>query len=87
MFNNFRPYVEVKHQNNVLYREPTPEEWAKVKQEKKINKDKKAEVKKMKMKCEKVESNVPDSDSRKTKKPRTTHPGGDTDIDEGGMPV
>eukprot|EP00986_Skeletonema_menzelii_P010517 scaffold5138_cov74-Skeletonema_menzelii.AAC.4 len=30
------------------------------------------------MKCEKVESNVPDSDSRKTKKPRTTHPGGDT---------
>jgi len=72
MWSNFRPLVPLDKKDDVLYREPTVEEWAVVKKEKRMNKEKKVEVKKMKRETMETEDEVVGDDSRKAKKPRTT---------------
>ena len=70
MWNNFikgKYLVEPKYINDPFYKEPTPEQWAVVKKEKKMNKVKKEEVKQMKR-----EATEAIDESVKPKKPRTT---------------
>eukprot|EP00986_Skeletonema_menzelii_P003308 scaffold991_cov81-Skeletonema_menzelii.AAC.1 len=80
MYTTFRPYLEVKYHEDEFYREPTAEEWAVVKKEKKMNKVKKEEIKKMKREAK---EEVVD-ESVKAKKPRTTDTTGEDVVKKGG---
>jgi hypothetical protein len=83
MYSNFRPFLEEKYYTDEFYREPTEAEWAVVKKEKKMNKVKKEEIKKMKRE---VKEEVVD-ESVKVKKPRTTNTMDEDDVTKVAAPA